>query len=128
MDQARKDYIMIHKLMGDLASKRQEVALKLMQPSEEEWKQPYFSEVSYLSICRQVVFGVSLALGVASGKRILRKEGFNQLTKMWRAYMYVSLVGAYDAVLTKVVMRHHLEVLNLLYDDYILEEKARSQS
>ncbi len=128
MDQARKDYIMIHKLMGDLASKRQEVALKLMEPSEEKWKQPYFSEVSYLSICRQVVFGVSLALGVASGKRILRKEGFSQLTKMWRAYVYVSLVGAYDAVLTKVVLRHHSQVLNLLYDDYILEEKARSQS
>jgi hypothetical protein len=128
MDRARKDYIVIHKLMGDLASKRQEVALKLMTPSEEEWIEPYFSEASYLSICRQVLFGVSVALGVTSGKRILRKEGFNQLTKLWRVYVYVSLVGAYDAVLTKIVMRHHSQVLNLLYDDYILEEKARSQS
>ena len=118
---------MIHKLMSGLVNKRQEVALKLMEPSEEEWKQPYLSEVSYLSICRQIVFGASVALGVASGKRILQTEGFNQLTKKWRVYVYLGLVGAYDAMLTRVLMRHRLQVLNLLYDDYILEEKARSQ-
>lgn len=127
MDQARKDYTAIHKLMSGLASKRQEAAYKLMEASEEEWKQPYLSEVSYLSMCRQTILGVSIALGVASGKRILRTEGFVQFTNLWKAYVYVGLISAYDAVLTRGLMRYHLQVLNLLYDDYILEENRRSQ-
>lgn len=128
MDQARKNYTAINKLMNSLGNKRQETLLNLALTSNEEWKKPYKSELAFLMLCKQGIVGVALVLGVLSSRWVLRQEGCSELTKYWRVYVYACMVGAYEAVLSKALFSHHAQVLNLLCDDYILEEKARAES
>jgi len=128
MDQTRRDFTYITKVMGSLTMKRQEALLSITESYDGEWKKPYQSELSFLTLCRQGVLGLSLVLGIASSKWVLRQEGCSQLAKPWKAYVYVGLVGAYDAVLGWVLLGHHSQVINLMCDDYILEAKAREQS
>lgn len=124
----RETYTEATGVMKSVEDRRRLALQSLAGYDETEWKQPYRAELKYLTLCREGVLAVAVVTGVVSGRMLLRRETMRGLHWMWKTYVYLGLIGAVDVVMARTVLGHHSQVLNLLADDYILEEHTRNNS